>query len=93
MPVNIDDTDPFVPEREPEPEPVDPDAPQEWKAERWDEGGGIATDNKGNSVIFNSDGTVATSTPSGGSVTRPDGSGTEYNTDFEDPEKSFDRSF
>ena len=93
MPVHIDDFDIGGPVPEPEREPVDPDAPQEWKAERWDEGGGIATDNKGNSVIFSSDGTVATSTPSGGSVTRPDGSGTEYNTDFEDPEKSFDRSF
>jgi hypothetical protein len=93
MPVNINEISPFNPEPEPEAEPVDPDAPQEWKAEHWDEGGGIAKDNKGNSVIFNPDGTVATATPSGGSVTRSDGSGTEYNTDFEDPEKSFDRSF
>ena len=93
MPVNIDDIGGPTPEPEPQQEPVDPNAPQEWKTERWDEGGGIATDNKGNSVIFNSDGTVATATPSGGSVTRSDGSGTEYNTDFVDPEKSFDRSF
>jgi hypothetical protein len=92
MPVTIDDMQ-ITPEPDRDEPPSDPDAPQEWTATRWDEGGGVATDNKGNQVIFQPSGTVVTSTPSGQSMTRPDGSGTEYNTDFENPEESFDRSW
>jgi hypothetical protein len=92
MPVTIDDMQ-ITPEPDRDETPVDPDAPQEWTATRWDEGGGVATDNKGNQVIFQPSGTVVTSTPTGQSMTRADGSGTEYNTDFENPEESFDRSW
>lgn len=71
----------------PEPGP-DPDAPgfdaavpQEWSATHWDDGGGIAQDNLGNTVIFDRDGTVATATPTGSSVSRPDGSADEDRLD------------
>ena len=92
MPVTIDDMQ-ITPEPDRDETPVDPEAPQEWTATHWDEGGGVATDNKGNQVIFQPSGTVVTSTPTGQSMTRADGSGTEYNTDFENPEQSFDRSW
>jgi hypothetical protein len=74
-------------------DPIDPDAPQEWTATRWDEGGGVARDNKGNSVIFDTDGTVATSTPDGSSLTRADGSAFEDHVDWENPDESFTTEF
>ena len=92
MPVTIDDMQ-ITPEPDRDETPVDPDAPQEWTATHWDEGGGVATDNKGNQVIFQPAGTVVTSTPSGQSMTRADGSGSEYDTDFNNPDQSFDRSW
>jgi hypothetical protein len=92
MPVTIDDMQ-ITPEPDRDETPGDPEAPQEWTATHWDEGGGVATDNKGNQVIFQPSGTVVTSTPTGQSMTRADGSGTEYHTDFENPEDSVDRSW
>lgn len=92
MPINIDELD-ITPEPERDKTPADPDAPQEWTATHWDEGGGIAQDNKGNTVIFQPSGTVVTSTPTGQSMTRADGSGTEYDLDFENPDASSDRSW
>lgn len=89
--VIINDLGPLEPIEDPDEktDPIDPDAPQEWTATRWDEGGGMARDNKGNSVIFNTDGTVATGTPDGSSLTRSDGTGFEDHIDWENPEESF----
>ena len=77
MPVVYDEL--AMPEPGPDPDvpAVDPDAPQEWTTTRWDGGGGIARDNHGDSVIFDSDGTVATATPEGSLLSRPDGSASE----------------
>ncbi len=77
MPLVYDELGAPEPAPDPDAPGFDPAATQAWSATRWDDGGGIAQDNLGNTVIFDRDGTVATATPTGSSVTRPDGTADE----------------